>query len=159
MCTYTHLLHAQFSAYSACTVKFAHFHACAHTRLAQVSVKRCLHMCLFSPSRFLHTHGSPVFAVPARSLRRHVLVRVLAELSRPKSAGQAHLRTSTEEFGYLAKSGLNTGYEPKEFDKITVDDPALENISEFSRVTQESTGLTSITTMCGPISVFASFLW
>ena len=28
-CTYTHLLHAHFSAHSACTVTFAHFHACA----------------------------------------------------------------------------------------------------------------------------------
>ena len=29
-----------------------------------VSVKRCLHMCRFSPSRFLPSHVSPVFAVP-----------------------------------------------------------------------------------------------
>ena len=103
------------------------FHACAHTRMA---------------------HGREIFAVPARLLRHHVSVRILAELSRAKSAGQAHFRTSTEEFGHLAKSG----FEPNKFDKITVDDPYLENISKFSRVAQESNGLTCITTMCGPIS-------
>ena len=37
-CTYTHLLHAHVSAHCACTVTFAHFHACAHTRMAQARV-------------------------------------------------------------------------------------------------------------------------
>ena len=69
-CTYTHLLHAHVSAHSACTVTFAHFHACAHTRMAQGSrsSKRCLlHVCHLSPSRLLPSHVSPVFAVPAHS--------------------------------------------------------------------------------------------
>ena len=35
----THLLHAHFSAHSACTITFAHLHACAHTRMAQVHEK------------------------------------------------------------------------------------------------------------------------
>ena len=47
-----------------------------------------------------------------------------------------------ELFGYLAKSALNRGYEPKKFDKITsvdndttiIDDPDLD-IYDFSKIT------------------------
>ena len=39
--------------------------------------------------------------------------------SRPESAGQAHFRTSAEEFRYLADPTHSTGYEPNEFDKVT----------------------------------------
>ena len=101
---------------------------------AQVSVKRCLHMCRFSPSRHLPSHASPILAVPARSLRDHSRLRrhwrsrphVLADLTCPKSAEHAQLRTCIAKFGYLAKSALNTGHEPDEFDKITsVDDDAM----------------------------------
>ena len=60
--------------------------------------KGSLHMCRFSPSRRLPSHDSPILAVPARSLRNQSRQRLhwlrhphdLAELSRPKSAGQAH---------------------------------------------------------------------
>ena len=52
-----------------------------------------------------------------------------------------------EQFGYLATSVLLTGYEPKEFDKITsvdVDTPPINdpdhNISDFSKTTSENTG-------------------
>ena len=61
-CTYTHILHAHFSAHSACTVTFAHFHACAHARMAQAQVvsKRCLlHMYHTSPSRLLYLMFHP----------------------------------------------------------------------------------------------------
>ena len=103
-CTYTHLLHAHFSAHGACTVTFAHLHA----RMAQLSVKRCLHMCRFSPSRLLPSHVSPIFAVPARSLRDHSWLRlhwrsrphVLAVLTCPKSAGHAPRRTCIAKFGF-----------------------------------------------------------
>ena len=70
---------------------------------------------------------SPIFAVPARSLRDHSWLRlhwrlrhsqVLVVLSRLKSVGHAPLRTCIAKFGHLAKSDANTGYEPKEFDKI-----------------------------------------
>ena len=64
----------------------------------------------------------------------------------PKSAGHPQLRTSIEEFGFLATSGLNTGYEPNEFDKITSveDDTTLindpdHNTSDFSKTTNENT--------------------
>ena len=60
-CTYTHLLHAHFSAHSALTAYFPHFSCVSHSRMAQVSVKRCLHMCRFSPSRALPSHVSPIF--------------------------------------------------------------------------------------------------
>ena len=84
ICTYTHLLHAHFSAHGACTVTSAHLHACAQTRMAQVHEKKCLlHVCHLSPSRLLPPRVSPVFAVPAHSLRHHVPVHLLAELSRP----------------------------------------------------------------------------
>ena len=46
-CTYTHLLHAHFSAHSACTVTCAHLHACAHTRMAQVHEKGVCRMRVF----------------------------------------------------------------------------------------------------------------
>ena len=72
------------------------------------------------------SHVSPVFApaMPWRSLRDHSRLRLwrprhLAELSRRKSAGQAHSARGRAVFGYLAKFLPPTGYEPKEFDKIT----------------------------------------
>ena len=79
---------------------------------------------------------------------------VLAALTCPKSAGHAHLRTSAMEFGHLAKSALNTGYEPKKFDKITsvdsdtmlIDDPDLNEVSDFTKTTH-NTGLFGVLTM------------
>ena len=65
-------------------------------------------MCHISPSRLLQSHVSPILAVPVHPLRHFLSVRNLAVLSRPESAGHAHLRTSREKFGYLAKSALNT---------------------------------------------------
>ena len=62
---------------------------------------------------------------------------------------------SGEKFGYLAKSALNTGYEPKKFDKITsvdsdtmlIDDPDFNEISDFSKNTHENTGLFGVLSM------------
>ena len=79
-------------------------------------------------------------------------------LTCPESAGHAQLRTSTDEFGYLAKSGLNTGYEPKEFDEIIsvgcdamlIDDPDLNGISDFTKSTPENSVL------CGVLTMFES---
>ena len=59
-----------------------------------------------------------------------------------------------EKFGFLAKSALNTGYEPKKFDKITsvdndtmlIDDPHLSEISDFSKNTHDNTGLFGVLT-------------
>ena len=93
----------------------AHSPACTHTHGSR-SWKRCL---LHAHVVSLHvafsifmSHLSPP-AVLARSLRdqphRRSRPHCLAELSRPKSAGQAHFRTSDEQFGYLAKSVLNPG--------------------------------------------------
>ena len=89
----------------------------SHTRIAQVSWKRCLlHMCHFSPSRILLSHDSLNLVVPWRSLRDHSRLRRhqvshrhdLAVLSRPKSGGHAPLRICIAKFGYLAKSHANT---------------------------------------------------
>ena len=73
-CTYTHLLHAHFSAHGACTVTFAYFSCVSHTRMAQaqvvvkkVFVARVSYLSiLLSPS-----HVSPILAVHWRSLRDH----------------------------------------------------------------------------------------
>ena len=125
-------------------------HGSSHVKIAHVSYLS------ISPSLF---HVSPVFAVPVRSLRdhsrHHVLVHLLAKLSRPESAGHAKLRTCIEEFGYLAKSDANTGYEPNEIDKIAFvdndtmlpDDPDFDEISDFSKNTRENTGLFGDLTM------------
>ena len=72
-CTYTHLLHEHFSAHSACTITLAHFHACAHARMAQGHEKGvcCMHVValhlafsslMSHPSLlFLHTHFDITF--------------------------------------------------------------------------------------------------
>ena len=52
--TLTCLLHAHFSAHSACTVTSAHFHAWAQARMAQVSVKR-----VFAHASYLSISPSP----------------------------------------------------------------------------------------------------
>ena len=81
---------------------------CTYTHGSSVCPKRFVAcVCRWSPSRLLSSHVSPILAVTWRSLRdqsrHHVPVHLLAELSRPKSAGHAQLRTCIEEFGYLAK--------------------------------------------------------
>ena len=75
--------------------------------------------------------------------------------SRHESVGQAHFRTSGEEFGHLADLMHSTSYEPKEFDKITsadgdatpINDPNYDNISDFSKITRENTGMFVVSTM------------
>ena len=47
----------------------------SHARMAQVSVKWCLHMCHTSPSRHLPSHVSPIVGVLERSLRDHSRLR------------------------------------------------------------------------------------
>ena len=153
---------------------FAHLHAChIHAWLKCHEKRRCLsHECLCSLSRLHPSHDSLIFAVPWRSLRDHSRLRFhwqshshdLAVLSRPKSAGHAPLRTCTAKFGYLAKSDANTGYEPKEFDKITsVDDDTMlinnptHNFSDFSKTTNENTRQFCVPTVFES-SVFFTFL-
>ena len=147
-CTYTHLLHAHFSAHSA-SLRISHiFIRFTHSHGSSVMKKRCLsHECLRSLSRFLQPHVSPVTAVPVHPLRHHLSVHNLAVLSRPKSAGHAQRRTCIAKFGYLAKSDANTGNEPNEFDKnnsvdddtVLINDPN-HNFSDFSKTTSENTG-------------------
>ena len=93
-----------------------------------------------------------VFAVPAHSLRHHVSGHVLAEHSRPKSAGHAQLRTCIAKFGYLAKSDANTRYEPNEFDTSVDDDTMLigdpdHKNSDISKTTNENTGQFGVLTV------------
>ena len=82
----------------------------------------------------------------------------LPNCSRSESAGQAHFRTSGGEFGCLADPTYSTGCEPKEFDKIAsadgdktpINDPNYNNISNFSKITRENTGLFGVFTMLEP---------
>ena len=62
-----------------------------------------------------------------------------------KNAGHAQLCTCIAKFGYLTESDANTGYESKEFDKITcvdndtmlINDPN-HDLSDFSKTTNEN---------------------
>ena len=75
--------------------------------------------------------------------------------TRPESAGQAHFRTSAEEFGYLADPTHSTSFEPREFDRTTsvdgdtttINDPNQDSISDFSKTTRENTGLFGVPAM------------
>ena len=143
--THIFLLHSALTAYCA------HLHACGHTRMAQVSVKRSLHM------RLLPSHVSPVFAVPARSLRDHSWLRLhwrSRQHALAKSAGHAQPRTCIAKFCYLAKSDANTGCGPNMFDKHTsvYDDTMLindldQNTSDFSKTTNENTSQFGVLTV------------
>ena len=155
-CTYTHLLHAHFSAHSALTAYFAHFSCVSHTRMAQGSshVKKMFaHVSLFSisPSPFsCLTHPSCSRTVTSRPLLTtnftddpiHMILPYFPVLK----AQDTQRRTCIAKFGYLANSDVNTGYEPKEFDNIgSVDDHTMlindpnHNFSDFSQTTNENT--------------------
>ena len=97
---------------------------------------------MFHPPSLLFPHGHFDTSFPSAPS--------LPNCSRSESAGLAHFRTSAEESDYLADPTHSTGYEPKEFDKITsedgdttrVNDPNYDNISDFSKkITRENTGL------------------
>ena len=120
--------------------------------MAQVFVKKVcctcvipLHLAMFHPS----------FARLSLSLSRLSRPHVLAVLTCLKSAGACASPHEDVKFGYLAKSALNTGYDPKEFDKITsadgdttpINDPNYDNISNISKITRETTGLLGVSTM------------
>ena len=126
----------------------------SRTRLAQgvcsahvISHHLTFSLLMFHPPSLLFPHGHFDASFPS--------VPSLPNCSRSKSAGQAHFRTSGEEFGYLADPTHSTGYEPKEFDKITpadgdttpINDPNYDNISDFSKITRESTGPFGVSTM------------
>ena len=89
--------------------------------------------------RPLHSHvSSAILAVPARSLRHRVPVG-----------------TFPAELFHLADPTHSTGYEPKGFDKINsadgdptpINDPNYDNISNFSKIPRENTGLFGVPTM------------
>ena len=160
-------------ATTACTTGCGHTLTCRthkfllHSLSAHIRTSSCV---------CTHTHGSSAWkgsiahvwftclppAVPARSLRDRSRLRLhwrplpldLAVLSRPKSAGHAPLRTCIAKFGYLAESDANTGYEPKEFDKISAVDDGEDahqlsepQFSDFSKNTHENKGLFGVLTM------------
>ena len=132
MCTHTHLLQAHFSAQNTWTffvcVHFAHFRACRTHTHGSRSWRRCL----------LHDFET--------NLTDALVHTFLPNFPDPK-ARVKRTPHEDEQFGNLAKSVLLTGYEPKEFDKVTsvdndttlIDDPDLHQISDFSKNTHENT--------------------
>ena len=131
------------------SVSHAHFSDTFSLRGVQTSrtrMARCLRCaCQISPSHLLpHGHLDTSFSSAPS----------LPNCSRCKSAGQAHFRTSAEESGYLADPTHSASYEPKEFDKIasadgdttSINGPNDDNISDFSKITRENTGLFGVST-------------
>ena len=102
---------------------------------------------MFHPPSLLFPHGLFDTTFPSAPSS--------SSCTRPKSAGQAHFRTSAEEFGYLADPTHSTGCEPKLPDKTTsvdgdttpIKDPDHDSISDFSKTTRESTGLFGVPTV------------
>ena len=102
---------------------------------------------MFHPPSLLFPHGHVETTF--------LCAQSLPDFTRSESAGQAHFRTSGGKFGYLADPTHSTGYEPKEFDKIScadgdttpINDPNYDNISDFSKITRENTGLFSVSTI------------
>ena len=111
-----------------------------------ISLHLTFSLLMFHPPSLLFPHGHFDSFPSAPSL---------PNCSRSESAGLPHFRTSGDEFGYLADPTHSTGYEPKEFDKITsadgdttpINDPNYDNISDFSKITGENTGLFRVSTM------------
>ena len=117
------------------------------TDIAYTHGSRCSQCaCHISPSRPLHSHVSSAFlAVPWWWLRRPRLpCRTSPD---PKARVK---RTSARAPRSLATWPIpthSTGFEPKEFDKITsvdgdttpINDPNHDSISDFSKITRENT--------------------
>ena len=66
---------------------------------------------MFHPPSLLFPHGHFDTTFPSAPSS--------SSFTRPKSAGQAHLRMSAGDFGYLPDPTHSTGHEHKEFDKTT----------------------------------------
>ena len=160
VCVHTHLSHAHFSVTHTHSVH-SHTSSCvSHTRMAQVlgkvhctcviSLPLAFSLLMIHPCSLLFPHGHFETNPDHDFTHPHDL----AVLSRPRSAGHAPLRTCIAKFSYLAKSDANTGYEPKEFDKITsVDDDKMlindpnHNVSDFSKTTTENIRQFGVLTM------------
>ena len=127
----------------------------SRTRMAEGACSVCvisLHLALsilmFHPPSLLFPHGHFDTTFPSAPSS--------SSFTRPKSAGQAHLRTSAGEFGYLADPTHSIGFEPKEFEKTTsadgdttpINDPNHDSVSDKSRTTRENTGLFGVPTVC-----------
>ena len=122
--TYRHRAHAWLKVFAVC-----------------MSYLSALSILMFHPSSMLSPHGHFDTTFPSAPSS--------SSFTRPRSAGQAHVRTSAREFGYLADPTHSTGYEPKEFDKTTsvdgdttpINGPNNDSISDFSKNTRQNTGL------------------
>ena len=145
-CTHTHMLLAHFlrTARSLRTSScVSHTHGSRSWKMMFVACACRLSWFLscFTRLRLLFLHGH--FETNFTDAPVHT---ILPNFPGPK-ARVKRTPHEDEQFGYLATSVLLTGYEPKEFDKITsvdVDTPPINdpdhNISDFSKTTSENTG-------------------
>ena len=85
-----------------------------------------------------------------------IRTELLPGIPRARIAGPAHFHISEDDFGYMAKSHLFTGYEPNLLDKMVladddvtpINDPDHDSISDFSKTTHENTGWFGVPTVC-----------
>ena len=127
---------------------------CVHTlRVARtvplVALHTLLAHCLRHTSRCGHTTSlsAPSLLFPCGQRDWSAVPGFLSDVSRPKISRQAHSDIGDVEFGYLATSFHLTSHEPKLSDKmITADDDATpindpdhDNISDFSKTTNDNT--------------------
>ena len=134
-------------------VQLAHFHACTHVWLKAHEKGVCsahvvsLHLAFSTLMSHTSSLLSPdnLFDTAFQSL---TFTDFLPDLSRPKSAGPAHIRNGEEDFGYMANMPHSTGHEPNQLDKMVsadddatpINDPDHDSISDFSKTTHENTG-------------------
>ena len=146
-CTHS-VSHAQFFWHIFLCVAYRHrAHAWGVCGAHVISRHLTLSMLVFPPPSLLFPHGH--FGTTFLSAQS------LPGFTRSESADQAHFRTSGGEFGHLADPAHSTGYEPKEFDKITsadgdttpINDPNYDTVSDFSKITRENTGLFGVSTV------------
>ena len=130
----------------------------AHTRMAQAQVvsKRCLlHVYHTSPSCLLYLMFHPSllflyihFDIPFQST-------ILPYFPVLKAQDMRHSTLASRSLATWPSQMHSTGYEPNEFDKTTsvdgdtmlIDDPDLNEISDFSKNTHEIDGLFGILTV------------
>ena len=146
-----------FGLWSVCThppcrahISLTHFHCVTyrhrvHAWLKVFAVRMSLHLTLsilmFHPPSLLFPDGHFETTFPTSTSSTS-----LPNCSRPESAGQAHFRSSGEEFGYLDDPTHSTGHKLKESDKITSVDGDTkpinvrnhDSICNFLKITREN---------------------
>ena len=123
------------------------------TDIAYSHGSKCLQCaCHVSPSHLLPSHvSSTVFAVPTRSSRHLVPVcTFLAERFPIRKCGSSALPHERREFDYMADPTpqvMSPKITSADGDTTPINDPNYDNISDFSKITRENTGLFGVSAM------------